>query len=136
MHEFVSSHMNQNATTESFQAVAEKYMTQQMDLESNHKLNWFFREWVYGTQVPKYKFEPTVTEAEGGKWLLKATLTQSEVDSNFAMLVPLYADFDGKVMRLGTITMIGNSSTDKIQVLLPQKPKRVMINANHDVLEM
>ena len=136
MHDFVQAHMNRNATTESFQAIAEKYMTPQMDLERNHKLNWFFREWVYGTQVPKYKFEPTLTAAEDGKWLLKATLTQSEVDNNFAMLVPLYADFDGKIARLGTITMVGNTATDKIQVLLPSKPKRVMINAYHDVLEM
>ena len=61
----------------------------------NHSLAWFFREWISDTPVPKYKFEPALTRAEGGKWLLEATLTQSEVDGNFAMLVPVYADVDG-----------------------------------------
>ena len=57
MHEFVQQHLNQNATTESFQAVAEKHMTPGMDVEGNHRLDWFFREWVYGTALPEYKFE-------------------------------------------------------------------------------
>jgi aminopeptidase N len=136
MHDFVQQHMNGNATTESFQLIAEKHMTPAMDVEGNHKLNWFFGQWVYGTTVPRYKFEPAITAAADGKWLLKATLTQSEVDPNFVMPVPLYVDFDGKALRLGTVRMVGNSTIDTIQLLLPQKPRRVMINANHDILEM
>ena len=31
--------------------------------------------------------------------------------------------------------MKGSGTNDNIQVLLPSKPKRVMINANHDILE-
>ena len=67
---------------------------------------------------------------------LKASLTQSEVDDHFAMIVPVYADFDGQIARLGQVRMLGNATNDKIQVLLPKKPKRVMINAWHDVLAM
>src|SRR5262249_46319002 len=126
----------QNASTESFKAVAEKHMTPAMDLQGNHRLDWFFRQWVYGTTIPKYQFESTVTAAADGKWLLKGSLTQSEVDDQFAMVVPVYADFDGHIARLGQVRMLGNTTNDKIQVLLPQKPKRVMINAYHDVLEM
>ena len=66
----------------------------------------------------------------------KASLTQSEVSESFAMLVPIYADFDGRLVRLATVRMIGNSSIDNIQILLPAKPKRVLINGNHDILEM
>ena len=43
-------------------------MTPAMDLEGNHRLDWFFREWVYGTTVPRYKFDPAVTAAADGKW--------------------------------------------------------------------
>jgi hypothetical protein len=135
LHEFVQQHLNRNATTESFKAVAEKYMTPNMDMEGNHRLDWFFRQWVYGTTVPRYKFEPTLTAAADGKWLLKASLTQSEVDPDFFALVPVYADFDRGTMRLGMVRVKGNSTIDTIQVLLPSKPKRVMINANHDILE-
>jgi Carboxypeptidase regulatory-like domain/Peptidase family M1 domain len=134
MQDFVKTYMNRNASTEGFMSVANKHVTPQIDLTGNHNLAWFFREWVYGTSIPKYKFEPTLTQAEGGKWLLKATLTQSEVDDNFGMPVPIYADFDGQIMRIGQVRMVGNSTNDKIQVLLPKKPKKVMINYYHDIL--
>jgi len=68
--------------------------------------------------------------------MLKATLTQSEVDPDFTVFVPVFADFDGQIARLGTIRIVGNSTNDKIQVLLPKKPRKVMINAYRDVLEM
>jgi hypothetical protein len=32
--------------------------------------------------------------------------------------------------------MVGSSTNDKLEVRLPKKPKRVLINAFHDVLEM
>src|SRR5205823_5914097 len=136
MQEFVKEYMNRNASTEAFKAIAEKHMTPQMDLGGNHKLDWFFREWVYGTSIPRYKFEPEVTATPDGKWLLKASLTQSEVDADFAMLVPIYGDFDGQLVRLGAVRMIGNSTIDSMQVLLPKKPKRILINGYHDILEM
>jgi Carboxypeptidase regulatory-like domain/Peptidase family M1 domain len=136
MQEFVKTYTNRNASTEAFQELTAKYMTPAMDVEGNHRLDWFFRQWVYGTTIPRYKFEPGLTSAPDGKWLLKATLTQSEVTPNFTVLVPVYADFDGQIARLGSVRMTGNSANDKIQVLLPKKPRKVMINAFHDVLEM
>jgi Peptidase family M1 domain len=136
LQEFVKVHLNRNATTESFQAVAEKYMTPGMDVAGNHKLDWFFAQWVYGTTVPRLKFEPEVTSAADGKWLLKGTLTQSEVDANFTSLVPLHAEFDTGLVRLGVVRLLGNTTVDKIQLMLPKKPKRVLINAYHDVLEL
>jgi hypothetical protein len=41
----------------------EKHMTPEMDLEGNHKMDWFFNEYVYGTALPSYKFnEPGLSE--------------------------------------------------------------------------
>jgi hypothetical protein len=40
------------------------------------------------------------------------------------------------LMRLGEATLIGNTTTPEFKVKLPQKPKRVLINAYHDVLSM
>ncbi len=61
MHDFVDSHRDRPASTESFKAVAEKHMTKLMDLGHNGRLDWFFNEWVYGTQVPRYHFEYQVS---------------------------------------------------------------------------
>jgi hypothetical protein len=136
MHDFVSQHMNRNASTESFQRVAEKHLPPNLDLAGNGKLDWFFSEWVYGTAVPRYKLDYTVTDADGGKFLLKASLTQSEVPPEFMMPVPLYLDFDGQIVRLGVVRMRGNATNSELQVTLPKKPKRVMINYFHDILEL
>ena len=50
------------------------------------------------------------------------------------MRVPIYLDFDGKVRRLGTVPIFGNSTTEEFQVPLPKKPKRVMLCYYEDVL--
>jgi hypothetical protein len=134
MHDFVKSHFNDNASTESFKAVVEKHMTPQMDLDGNKRLDWFFRQWVYGVEVPRYRLDYSLTPDADGKTLLKATVTQSEVSPNFKMIVPMYLDLDGKIMRLGSANLIGNSTTQEVQVKLPQKPRRVLINYHHDVL--
>jgi len=96
-------------------------------------MDWFFREWVYGTQVPRYKMEYTLTPGADGKFLLKGNLTQSEVSENFAMVVPIYLDFDGKIVRLGQLNVFGAKPSD-FEVMLPKKPKRVLLNYQYDVL--
>jgi hypothetical protein len=135
MHDFVSQYTNRNASTENFEKVVEKHMSPGMNLAGNGKMDWFFYEWVYATAVPRYKFDYTLTDADGGKCLLKATLTQSEVPANFLMPVPIYVDMDGRIVRLGAVGMLGNSTSKEIKVTLPKKPKRVMVNYWHDVLE-
>ncbi|MBZ5683231.1 MAG: carboxypeptidase regulatory-like domain-containing protein [Acidobacteriia bacterium] len=134
MHDFVESHREKAATTESFKAIAEKHMTKAMDLGENGRLDWFFGEWVYGTQVPRYHFEYQVAPADGGKVKLHMTITQSEVDENFAMLVPVFADFGNGMVRLGQIG-IGGNATRSVDILLPSQPKKVALNADKEILE-
>lgn len=134
MHDFVESHRDQPASTESFKRVAEKHMTKLMDLQGNGRLDWFFNEWVYGTLVPKYHFEYQVTSADGGKVKLHMSVTQSEVDENFMMLVPVFADFGKGMVRIGQVGVIGNS-TRELDTLLPAQPKKVALNHNKDILE-
>jgi hypothetical protein len=134
MQDFVKTLNQQKVSTERFKFILEKHMLPKMDLEGNKRLDWFFRQWVYGTEVPRYRFDYTLTNESDGTPLLKGPLTQSEVSSQFRMLVPLYADFDGRIVRLGEINMMGNVTTPEFQVKLPQKPRRVMINHFLDVL--
>jgi aminopeptidase N len=135
MHDFVSTYMNKNASTESFERVAEKHMTPAMRITATGKLDWFFYEWIYATPVPRYKLDYTLTDADGGKCLLKATVTQSEVPQSFLMPVPIYVDLDGRVVRIGSVAMLGSSTSKEIQLMLPKRPKKVMVNYWHDILE-
>ncbi len=134
MHDFVESHRDRPATTESFKAVAEKHMTKLMDLGHNGRLDWFFDEWVYGTQVPRYHFEYQVSPAESGKVKLHMTITQSEVDEHFAMLVPVFADFGNGMIPIAQVGIGGNNSRS-LDMLLPAQPKKVAFNAYKEILE-
>ncbi len=135
MKDFVTTYRNRSASTEDFQRIAEKHIVRQMNLMGDGKLNWFFSEWVYGTAIPKYKFDYTVTAESDGAWILHANLTQSEVPDNYVMLVPLYVDFDGQTRRLGQARITGSTTMSDMKVKLPAKPRKVSINAFHDVLE-
>jgi hypothetical protein len=136
MHDFVKTHYNRNASTEAFKKIVEKHMIpQKMDLAGNKKMDWFFLQWVYGTEIPRYRLDYTLTPQEDGKCLLTFKVTQSDVSAGFMTPAPIYIDFDGsKPVRLGEVKMFGSSTSDEYKVTLPQKPKRVLINANYDVL--
>jgi aminopeptidase N len=136
MHDFLATYRLQAATTEDFKAVVEKHMSQQMDLDRNHRMDWFFNQYVYGTDLPNYHFESQVTQ-NGDTASLHVKLTQSGVPANFRMLVPIYLEFvDGKVQHLGSVNILGDSTVDQT-VQLPKLPgpvKRALINYFYDVL--
>jgi peptidase M1-like protein/carboxypeptidase family protein len=134
MHDFVESHRERAASTESFKAVVERHMSKGMDLQGNGRMDWFFNEWVYSTQVPRYQFDYQLAPADGGKAKLHMTITQSEVDEHFVMLVPVFADFGSGMVRIGQVG-IGGSTTRTVDTLLPSQPKKVALNAYRDVLE-
>lgn len=134
MHDFVRTYLHRNASTESFQSVVEKHMKPSLDLQHNGSMNWFFKEWVFGTEVPGYRLEYTLTPEAGGKYLFTGKVSQSGVSGSFVMAVPLYFDFDGHVVRAAQIALTGTTTTNEFTIHLPKKPKRVLLNANHDVL--
>lgn len=136
MHDFLDSHRMQAATTEDFKAAVERHMVPAMDLDGNHRMDWFFNQFVYGTDLPAYHFEGDVRpNGEGANLHIK--LTQSGVGPAFRMLVPVYLEFtDGKVTRLGAVKMIGSTTEDRTIPLpkLPGSVRRVSINHYYDVL--
>jgi aminopeptidase N len=134
MHDYMATYRDSPASTESFKSIAEKHMTKPMDIQQNGRLDWFFNEWVYGTQVPRYHFTYEVQPAEGGKIRIRAEITQSEVDDHFAMLVPVFADFGNGMVRLGQVPLAGNN-TRKIDFITDRPPKKVTLNAYKDILE-
>ncbi len=134
MHDFMESHRSSAASTESFKAIAEKHMTKQMDLQQNGRLDWFFGEWVYGTQIPRYRFKYDVQPGNGGNVKVRVELTQSEVDDQFAMFVPIFADFGKDMVRIGQLAVVGNATRTAI-CNMDQQPKKVALNVYKDVLE-
>jgi hypothetical protein len=137
MHDFVQTYTGKAATTEDFKAMVEKHMTPEMDIDGNHRLDWFFNEYVYGTALPTYKLESTFDKDASGDVVFGFKVTQSGVDDKFKMIVPLYLELaDGRTAFLGRARLIGNSSFDQKVPLKGVKdaPKRALVNYNYDVL--
>lgn len=138
MHDFVNTYRGKAATTEEFKAMVEKHMTPDMDAEGNKKMDWFFNEYVYGTQLPTYKLDYANFEADAnGGMTMNLKITQANVDDKFRMLVPVYLELEeGKVVSLGRVRLIGNSSFEQRITLkdLKNKPRRALINYYDDVL--
>ncbi len=137
MQDFVKTYTNRPATTEDFKAMVEKHMTPAMDLTGNRRMDWFFDEYVYGTALPRYKFDHSFTKGPDGDYVLNFTLAQSDVDNDFRMMIPIYLELaGGKVIRLGTLPIAGNKSTEQHIPLrgVKEPPKRAMIAYFDDVL--
>jgi aminopeptidase N len=130
MKDFIQTHFNKNVSTEDFKAIVERHMTQEMNVNNDGKMDWFFNQWVYGTQVPAYKLEYNVS-SDG---VLNGKITQSGVSDNFTMLVPVYIDMGKGWAKLGAARITGNSSIDIKGLKLPAVPKRVAVCAMNDVL--
>jgi len=131
MKDFIKTNFNKDVSTEDFKKAVEKHMTREMNVAQNGRMDWFFNEWVYGTEIPTYRLDYQVS-SDG---MLKGQITQSGVSKEFVMVVPLYLDFGKGWTRLGTAMIQGNSSVD-VNVKLPSVPKRAAIAALNDVLAL
>ena len=133
MHDFVTTHYNQNVSTEDFKRIVEKHMTADMDIAGTKTMDWFFNAFVYGTEIPRYKLDYQL-EPSGQQTMLKMRVTQSEVSDNFRMAVPVYLEMDNKKpAKLSIIRLLGNSFQEST-VPLGFRPKRVLLAAYEDVL--
>ena len=133
MRDFTATHYNKDISTNDFKLAVEKHILPDMDIDKNGKMDWFFDEWVYGTEMPSYKFSYSIGMKDG-KPTLSGKLTQYGVSDKFVMIVPIYLDFGSGPTYLGAATIAGNSTADLTDIPLPQKPKKVLIAALHDVL--
>ena len=137
MQDFVKTYGGKAATTEDFKAMVEKHMTPGMDLDGNHRMDWFFNEYVYGTALPSYDMISSVDKDANGDPLVSFKITQSNVDKNFRMIVPIYLELaDGRTVGIAHANLIGNGSVEGKFPLKGWKnpPKKAVINFNYDVL--
>ena len=132
MKDFTQTFDNGAASTEDFKAIAEKYMIPDMNLDRNGRLGWFFDQYVYGTGLPTYDFQYTLTEAGPGQWKLSGTVTQSGVPRGWKDVLPLYVEVNKNVFRVGTINV--TEPVVKFEEVLPVKPARVALCLNEDTI--
>jgi hypothetical protein len=137
MQDFVKTYAGKSATTEEFKAMVEKHMTREMDMEGNQKMDWFFNEYVYGTQLPSYKLDSSFDTGTDGDVVLNIKVTQSNVKDDFHMLMPIYLELaDGSMFFLGRARLTGNKSIEQKVPLkgIKARPRRAVLNYYDDVL--
>jgi aminopeptidase N len=136
MADFVKTWSGKNPSTDDFKAVAERHITRDMNLAGDGKLDYFFNQWVHGTDIPTLTSSLEASDSGGGKYRITGTITQAGVPADFRTRVPIYLDFgNDKTARLGSVALTGTTTAKvNVEVALPQKPRRVFLNGYHDVL--
>jgi len=135
MQDFLAAQQDKNPTTRDFQDAVERHMAPELDLAGDGKMDWFFRQWVTGTEIPHFETDLAVAPAGGDRYTVTGTVTQSRVSPDFRTSVPVYAVSKGEARRIGFVTIVGSATAPvHLEARLPKPPDRAVVNALHDVL--
>jgi aminopeptidase N len=131
MQDFVRTWAGRSPSTDDFQQVVERHLN-----ATPGGLDFFFDQWVRGTDIPTLRSTVEVTDLGGGRYRMSGTVSQEGVPQDFRTIAPVYLDFgENRLARIGAVTLIGTQGQAVSQELaLPRAPRGIVINARHDVL--
>ncbi|MCH8836800.1 MAG: hypothetical protein IIA60_03235 [Candidatus Marinimicrobia bacterium] len=117
--DFYTTYRDKQASTYDFQKIVEKHFG--MDME------WFFKQWIYGTDIPTYEFAYKSEKTKEGKYIVTCKVKQLDVPDDFRMIVPLHIEFSqGQFVKLKIF--VQGSLSEITLPLLPSKPKKIIFN--------
>jgi len=125
MRDFYARFEGKAASTEDFMRVAQRY--------AGEDLGWFFDQWVYGTDVPTYRFAYKTERTAEGKYRVTCRVEQTGVPESFRMPVPIRVDFGGERFAWLRSTIQGAKSEFELP-LMELQPKAVVFNDLQSVL--
>lgn len=127
MKDFVERHRNGTARTEDFWQVANAHfartpIAQKFGLRN---LDWFFRQWVFGTGLPTYALDvQTVTKDDG--MYVSGTVTQQGVPETWVNVLPLVLSFEGG--QEARTTVLANGASTPFELKVPMKPRKIELD--------
>ncbi len=123
--DYLQQYSWQEASTPDFIRVAEKHY--------GSKLDWFFNEWIYTTQIPTYKWSTNVTQEPDGGYLISIDVITEGVGPEFRMLVPFTVIMEGDYHS--TVRLDIDQTTKHITLpKVPYKPTTFYFNPYKSVL--
>lgn len=125
MRDFTSTYAGQNVSTQDFQRIVEKH--------TSNSAQWFFDQWIYGSETPTYDFDYQLSDAGDGNTKLTISLTQSDVSDSFHMRLPLYAVIDGEHRYLGLLGVTGTKPLET-NLTLRQRPDKILLDPHRSIL--
>jgi hypothetical protein len=111
-------------------------MVPAMNAAGDGKMDWFFQQWVDGTEIPRYRHKLAVASLGGDQYRITGSVTQEGVSSGFRAVTHLYVESSkGEIAHFGVLPIVGTRTVPvDATIRLPKAPKRALLNAFHDVL--
>jgi hypothetical protein len=134
MADFVNRYRDNFASTDDFRKVANEHFAKSPIGQRYHlnNLDWFFKQWVYRTELPSYQMDYQIEAQPDGKFLLSGTITQQNAPENWFMPLPVLISFGGDQQARGVVHALGPRAN--FQIRLPAKPAKVELDPTHWVL--
>jgi hypothetical protein len=135
MKDYMATYGGAFASAADFQKVVERHMVPAMNATGNGRMDWFFNQWVQGTEVPRYVVDLKV-EPAGEETHVHGTVRQQGVSKDFRAVVPLYVELGkNELVRVGMLPMAGEAAVPvDLKLKLPKPGKRALLNVHGEVL--
>ena len=118
LNEFYSTYVNEKASTEDFKKICDKYMNQDM--------TWFFKQWVYGTDIPKYTVSYKTDEVNENKYNLTCRIIQDNVPNDFKDYTIIQIKFDDD--KSARLRVKIDQPVTEFTIPLPAEPEEIIFN--------
>jgi aminopeptidase N len=122
LNHYLTKYANQPVETAQLRIAIEETTGQPMD--------WFFDEWVNGTDVPSYRFAWKTAQDSAG-FPTQIRVRQSDVPPSFGMYVPMLIKFD---QGESLVRVLVRGPTTETTLRLPARPKSIELNPLESVL--
>ncbi len=134
MKDFVGRYKNKVASTDDFRMVANEHFAKTPIAQKYHltDLNWFFRQWVYSTELPSYRLNYQIQDQPDGSVVVTGTVNQDNAGPDWFMPLPVVFKFGGDKYAYGTVAALGPSAPFTIK--LPIKPESMALDPDRWVL--
>ena len=125
MQDFYNTHRGGRAATQDFQVIVERHAGIPMD--------WFFRQWVYGTGIPSYRVAYRTEQADDGQYRVTLRVEQEHVADDFQAYVPVTVDLGQN--RQGRFRVLVRGPRSELTLPpLPARPRGLTFNELDGVL--
>jgi len=122
--DFYFTYRGKKATTTDFKNIVEKYFDKPMD--------WFFNQWIYGTEIPKYYYAVQSSESDTGTYNLEIAVIQDEEQELFQMPIPVEGIYGDDRREYFVLDM--DQKVNRIKYTIQSEPDEIVINPYHSVL--
>jgi hypothetical protein len=124
LRDYVKEYGGKAASTADFQRVLENNL--------GGDWGWFFDSWIYGGEIPTYRWRYEVTPGEGGIHNVTVHVDRRGVPDDFKTIIPIRVEFEGG--KTGFFYMTNTQAKQSTTQKVAQRPKNVVFAPDFSLL--